>query len=489
VAAAAAALFIALSAPAALSAADTSQAVRRLQRDITAALSAPHLQAGTWGVAVRSLSKRETVFDLNATKLLVPSSNMKIVTLAAAAERLGWDFTYETRLEAAGPIASGVLNGDLVVVGSGDPSIDDWDGIATRLFQEWSDQLKAAGVRTIAGRIVGDDNTFADEGVGSGWAWDDLDRSFATSVGALQFNENTAQITVTPAPQAGAAATITWAPPSAMLVVRGTVATGPRGTFVTLATQRLPGSQALDVRGSVPLGTAPIVRNVSVLNPTAYFVNHLRAALIANGIEVRGAAVDIDDAAAPPLRQSLTPLVSHRSPPLSELATTMMRLSQNLYAETLLKTLGNWVGLPTTQGGIAAVKNVMENWNIPADGLHQIDGSGLSHYNLVTPDTFVRILSHVDAEPRLRDTFRATLPVAGRAGTLENRMRGTPAQGNARAKTGSLTNARSLSGYVTSADGEPLAFSIIANNYGISAETIDKAEDDIVVRLARFTRK
>jgi len=101
----------------------------------------------------------------------------------------------------------------------------------------------------------------------------------------------------------------------------------------------------------------------------------------------------------------------------------------------------------------------------------------------------VRILSHVDAEPRLRDTFRATLPVAGRAGTLENRMRGTPAQGNARAKTGSLTNARSLSGYVTSADGEPLAFSIIANNYGISAETIDKAEDDIVVRLARFTRK
>lgn len=167
----------------------------------------------------------------------------------------------------------------------------------------------------------------------------------------------------------------------------------------------------------------------------------------------------------------------------------MMRLSQNLYAETLLKTLGAWSGTPTTAGGLTAVRNVMETWGIPSSGYTQADGSGLSRYNVVTADTLVSILAHVDGDPRLREPFRSALPAAGRDGTLENRMKDTPAQENARAKTGSLTNAYALSGYVTSADGEPLVFSILANNFGLPAEAIDRITDAIVVRLARFSRK
>ena len=127
--------------------------------------------------------------------------------------------------------------------------------------------------------------------------------------------------------------------------------------------------------------------------------------------------------------------------------------------------------------------------NPPPLGYSQVDGSGLSRYNIVTADTLVSVLSHVDGDARLRGPYRAALPAAGRDGTLENRMKGTPAQGNARAKTGSLTNAYALSGYVASADGEPLVFAIIANNFGVPAEAIDRVEDAIVVRLARFSRK
>jgi D-alanyl-D-alanine carboxypeptidase/D-alanyl-D-alanine-endopeptidase (penicillin-binding protein 4) len=463
--------------------------VRRLQRDINALLGRPEFQAGTWGIAIRSLSRHEALFDLNAGKLLVPSSNMKIVTLAAAAERLGWGYTFQTQLAAAGPVVNGVLNGDLVAIGSGDPSIDDWDGAATALFASWAEELKAAGVHAIEGRLIGDDNTFDDGGLGAGWAWDDLDRSFATSIGALQFNENTAQITVAPGREAGAPARISASPPSAALVVHNLVTTGAVDTPSTVSSRRLPGSTTLDVMGSIPFGGPAIVRNVSVVNPTLYFANHLRAALIANGIDVRGPAVDIDEASAPPDRNRTRPLVTHRSPPLADLAATMMKLSQNLYAETLLKALGAWAGAPTTQGGIAEARRVTDAWSIPPGSVRQADGSGLSRYNLVTADALASILAHADGDARLRGQFRGALPAAGVDGTLENRMKRTPAQGNARAKSGSMMNAYSLAGYVTSADGEPLVFAVIANNFGLPAQSVDSAIDAIVVRLARFTRK
>ena len=447
------------------------------------------LQPGIWGVVVKSLPHGDTLYAANARKLLLPSSNMKILTLAAAADRLGWDYAYETQVRAVGPISAGVLDGDLIVVGSGDPSIDNWDGIASRLFEGWADGLKAAGIHAVTGRIIGDDNAFDDETLGAGWAWDDLDRSYATGAGALQFNENTAQATIGPGAAVGDDATIAITPPGAALIVRNFVKTGARGTSATLASERLPGSTTLDIHGSIPIGARPIVRNESVTNPTLYFVNELRAALVADGIEVRGPAVDIDDIARPPASAQGATIVSYRSPPLATLATTMMKLSQNLYAETLLKTIGRSAGTATAAGGIAAVRAVMTEWGVPANGYSQVDGSGLSRYDYVTPETLVAVLEHVDRDPRLKEPFRATLPVAGRDGTLENRMRGTAAAGNARAKTGSLTNARSISGYVSSADGEPLVFSIIANNFGIEPEIVDRTADDIIVRLAKFSRK
>jgi serine-type D-Ala-D-Ala carboxypeptidase/endopeptidase (penicillin-binding protein 4) len=447
-------------------------------------LAAPALIHSYWSVVVTSLKSGETLYSLNAGKLMMPASNMKIVTLAAAAERLGWDYTYETEVFAAGAVQAGTLQGDLVVAGSGDPSITEKD--ADTLFADWASQLKAAGVRAIAGRIVGDDDLFEDRGLGFGWSWDDLPDDYAAGVSALQFNENAVRVTIVPGPAAGDSAGMSVSPPSSGLTIVNGVRTGASGGSASIATSRLPGSMRLELRGSIPAGAAPAVLTVSVENPTLFFVTALRDALIAHGIDVRGPAVDIDDIGVVAPRPQ-APLIVHRSAPLSTLAIRLMKISQNLYAETLLKTMATDAPR-SAEGGRKEAAAALQAWGVGVDALIQRDGSGLSRYDYVTADALVTILTHVDRDNRLRAPFEATLPIAGRDGSLSNRMKGTAAEGNARAKTGSMSNVRGLSGYVTTADGEPLVFSILANNFDTPAATINDATDKIVVALASYKR-
>jgi D-alanyl-D-alanine carboxypeptidase/D-alanyl-D-alanine-endopeptidase (penicillin-binding protein 4) len=460
----------------------------QLQHDIDAVLAAPALERGFWGVLVKAVDRDEVLYSHNATKLMMPASTMKVVTLAAAAEKLGWDFTYPTRVFTTGKISEGILKGDLIVVGSGDPSIDDWDGAATQLFAEWATQLKAAGIRSIRGRIIGDDNLFDDDGFGFGWSWDDMARSFSASVSALQFNEGSVQLKIAPGRSIGSKAAITVVPDFSGLAIDNHLTTGAAGGSPAVM-RRLPGSSRLEIRGSLPLRTRQFSETASVENPTLYFVTALRRALVAGGIEVHGPAVDIDDLDNPPTHNAAAPLITYQSPPLSMLATTMMKLSQNLYAETLLKTIGvdsNDHPTGTAQAGLAVIRSVLEGWNIDPAGMIQADGSGLSRYNYITPETMIAILTHIGRDPRLKSVFEATLPVAGRDGTLENRMKGTAADGNARIKTGSLTNVRAMAGYVRTADGDTLAFTLIANNFENSSNVISAAFDSIVERLASF---
>jgi D-alanyl-D-alanine carboxypeptidase/D-alanyl-D-alanine-endopeptidase (penicillin-binding protein 4) len=468
-----------------------SSTVTALQHDIDRILAAPTLSRGFWGVLVKSLARDETWYSLNAGKLMMPASAMKVITLAATAETLGWDYRYETRLLVTGPISDGVLHGDLLVVGSGDPSIDDWDGAATRLFAAWADQLEAAGIRTIEGRIVGDDNAFDDDGLGFGWSWDDLVAGFAAGVSALQFNQNVVRVTVTPGATVGAAATVTASPDTGGLNVNDRITTGAANSAATIERRRPPGTSRLELRGSVPLRSRPVAQNVPVDNPTLYFVTALRRALVEAGIDVLGPAVDIDDLDVVPSPTGASPVVTYRSPPFSVLATTLMKFSQNQYAETFLKTLGANGGpgsYGTAEAGRAAVRAVLQSWNIGTAGLIQVDGSGLSRYNYVTPDTLVTILTHVDRDERLRERYEATLPIAGRDSTLASRMKGTAAEGNARIKDGAMANVRAMTGYVRTADGEKLVFAILANNFDGPASTITGAADAIVVRLATFRR-
>ena len=460
-----------------------------LQRELDDLFGAPALDRSLWAVMVQSLDSGEVLYRRNSTKLVMPASNMKIVTLAAAAERLGWDYTFETRLLATSPIENGVISGDLVVVGSGDPSINGRGGSPTRVFQDWADRLRAAGVTRIGGRIVGDDRAFPDEPFGFGWSWDDLGSGDAAPVNALQYNENVAEVVVRPGDAAGSAANVELRPPESGLILDAHVTTSGPDVPSDLVLRRLPGSNRLSVGGTIPSGSREITETAAVDDPAGFFVRALRATLISAGIDVRGEAVGLSGAGSVPDLAGQTVLLSHRSPPLSEIGTVLMKVSQNLYAETLLKALGATRGMATAEAGRTVVQEVLERWGVPPDAVVLKDGSGLSRYNYVTAETLVRILRQMHRDPRHRLAFSATLPVGGRDGTTARRMKGTRAEGNVLAKTGSLSNVRALSGYVKTLDGEPLVFSIIANNFNLPTPAIDSVTDLAVERLANFTRK
>jgi D-alanyl-D-alanine carboxypeptidase/D-alanyl-D-alanine-endopeptidase (penicillin-binding protein 4) len=452
---------------------------------------APIMIRGVWGVDVRSLDTGETIFDVNADKLMMPASNMKIVTLATAAECLGWDYRFSTTLETDAPIEGSVLKGDLSIRGGGDPTINTRDNRAAAVFDEWAAALRAAGIATIEGRILGDDQAFDEEGLGAGWAWDYLQFGYAAPVGALQYNENIAELTLAPGSVAGEPAVVRLAAGTGLTILNRMV-TGAAGTAETVDFRRRLDGPVLEVIGSVPVGAAAVTRNVAVANPTIFFAQAVKDALVARGISVSGDAMDLDDV-APALATNSNGarrvLATSQSPPLRDVATVLMKVSQNLYAETLLKSLGSAGGaLGTTSAGRAVVREVLGGWSVPDDAYVVYDGSGLSRYNYVTPRAVTTILERVFRDPRHKEAFYATLPIAGKDGTIASRMRRSRAEGNAVAKTGSIANVRSLSGYVRTRDGETLVFSIIANDFVIPAATVNWIADLAVEILSNFTR-
>jgi D-alanyl-D-alanine carboxypeptidase/D-alanyl-D-alanine-endopeptidase (penicillin-binding protein 4) len=470
-----------------------SPAVRQLRADLDQVFGAPIAARGVWGVEIRSLDNGERLYERDAEKLMMPASNLKILTLATAAETLGWDYRYTTTLETAGTIENGVLHGDLIVRGSGDPTINARSGRAAKVIDEWVSALRLAGIHEVDGRIIGNDQAFDDEGLGAGWSWDYLQYYYAAPSGALEYNEDVAAMTVVPGAAAGQPATVTIEAGSGLQVISRAV-TGPLGSEITVDCKRRLDQSVLDVFGSVPAGGPMVVRPVAVANPTIFFVQSLRDGFIARGLAVSGAAVDFDDIAAEVAGTNgagaaTRTLVSSSSPPLSEIAVPLMKASDNLYADTLLKTIGAARGgLGTVAAGSKVVHDVLTAWKIPEDSYVYVDGSGLSRYNYVTPSTVTAVLEHMYRDPKHRDAFTATLPIAGKDGTIASRMKRTRAEGNALGKTGSISNVRSLSGYVRSRDGEMLVYSIIANDFVIPSATITWIADLAVETVSNFTR-
>ena len=443
-----------------------------------------------WAVDIRSIDKHVPIFSLNAGKLMMPASNMKILTLATAADALGWDARLTTTLEASGVLEGGILHGDLFVRGGGDPTINTRDGVGERVFSEWVSALEAQGIRSIDGRIIGDDQAFDDEGLGGGWAWDYLQYGYAAPVGALQYNENIAELRIVPSAIPGEPASVQLADGTGLTLLNRAV-TGDPGSADTIDYRRHLHMPILEVTGMIPAGGKPVTRSVAVVNPTLYFAQSLKNALVARGIHVSGDAADLDDLAAelePHLERRV--IVSTTSPPLRTLATVLMKVSQNLYAETLLKAAGRARGgLGTTAAGRLAANATLSSWGIPETSYVIADGSGLSRYNYVSASALTAILARMYSDPTHRDALLATLPVAGRDGTLATRMRGTLAEGNAMAKTGSIANVRSLSGFVRTRDGEMLVFSILANDFLIPAATVNWIADLAVEVLATWRRE
>lgn len=458
--------------------------LQQLRSSIVAATHTPGVQRAVWGVIVHSLDRDERLFELNSHLLLVPASVAKLVAVATAAEAVGWDYRYETTVRATGPIVDGVLHGDLVIAGSGDPTIG---GRAGEDLAVWMAALDAAGIRRIEGRIIGDDNAIEEPRPQLAWAWDDLGYTAGTLFGALNVAENRLTVTVTPGSVPGAAAAISVEPHAAARPLTNRVVTAPPGATQLIWPEQRPGETALTIAGTVAAGAAAVQLNVSAGNPTFWFASVFRNRLRAHGIEVTGAAWDIDDVVPAPDMSHATVLYTHRSQPLSEIVQPLMKDSINLYAEAVMRLNAAPGVLPTNDAALDGFRMRMQAWGIPSDAQQVIDGSGLSRRDAISAEAVLAVLKRMQDATGSSPFVRA-LPVAGVDGSLANRMRGTAAAGNVRAKTGTMSNIRSLAGYATSRDGERLAFVAMVNNFEGAGAAANQALDAIAVALASFSR-
>jgi D-alanyl-D-alanine carboxypeptidase/D-alanyl-D-alanine-endopeptidase (penicillin-binding protein 4) len=464
-------------------------AVAALQRDLQTLFANPATEHAQWAANVLSLRTGETLYRLNGSRLMIPASSQKLLTTAVAAERLGWDYRYTTRVLSTAPIgADGSIEGDVIVVGDGDPTVNPRHPDRWRAFDDWALQLKAMGLTRVSGRLIGDDDAFAEPGWGFGWSWDDLHLGFGAEPSALQYHENQIEVIVGPGLAPGSPAIVGSSPIGSELVINHGIATAPPGTQAAITMSRMPGTQYLTLRGEVAADAATVTLLASVANPTRFYLAGMREAFARHGITVDGGIADIDEVRSPVTRDGLAELIVDRSPPLSEIVDVTLKWSRNIYAETLLLTLVPRPEPATGPAGLQHLRETLRSWGIASDHYLARDGSGLSRYDYVTADAMTWLLTVMWMDPRHADTFLSTLPVAATSGTLANRMKGTAAEGRVRAKTGTMSNVRSLCGYVTTLEGETFAFAMLANDFRIPAAEIDAIMDRALNHIAQFRR-
>ena len=463
-------------------------AVAALRDDLDRIFSDATFSSAQWGVEVLSLDRGEMIYERNSGKLYMPASNNKLLTGAAALVGLGPDFRFETPVAADGRIAEGILNGNLIVFGSGDPSLSPhfWNGDPLLAFRGWAAHLKENGIRTIKGDIIGVDGNSGTSMLGSGWAWDDLPYGYAAPVSALQFNDNLITVEVSPGAVEGDPGGAKVLSPGEQSSVDCRVVTGAPGSDPDLRVDHDPGAEAAVLRGRIPLKSPPIKQAVAVAAPARFFLRALKQALHSEGIDVSACSERVVRTSP---SASATTLWTHRSPPLAEVLQPLLKISQNLYAETLARTLGQQrSGEWSHARGREAVQEALSAMALEPGSYFYADGSGLSRRNLVSPDQLVRLLKFMSRHQWFT-AFYDALPVAGVDGTIQDRMKGTKAEGNVRAKTGTLANVRCLSGYVRTADGELLAFSMMANNFLTSNRSAEHLQDSALERIAAFSRR
>jgi D-alanyl-D-alanine carboxypeptidase/D-alanyl-D-alanine-endopeptidase (penicillin-binding protein 4) len=498
--------------------ANPTKTLAELQTRIAEILRKPELSSAMVGIKIASLDTGRVLFEENANKLLRPASNMKLYTVAAALDRLTPDYHFVTSIYAKEkPDQSGTIKGDLIVYGRGDPSIaarfnngDYFKGI-----DDLATKIASAGVKRVEGDLVGDETYFTGAQYGSGWEWEDLQWYYGAEVSALTVNDNALDLFIKPGAQVGARALVTTGPSDPLLTIVNRVTTGPKGTKRELRVHRGLRENTLEVSGAIPLDDRGYTGGVGISHPALLFVYLLRSALAQHGVTVTGksrtagqvnqsllttgatvtmAANGADD---PPAVSSLIEIANMQSPPFSVVAAQTLKPSQNLYTELILRTLGKVVPAATASSnpartaeaaGIEVVKTFLKEANLNPDALVLTDGSGLSRNDMVTAEATVRLLTYM-SKHKYASALREALPIAGVDGTLRNRFRGTVAENNVRAKTGSLSSAASLSGYVTTAAGENLVFSIMVNNFPADAEPRTVCIDPIAVLLASFAGK
>lgn len=438
------------------------------------------LAGATTGLQVRDGATGGAVYTRRASDRVIPASNQKLLTSAAALEVLGPGYRFATKVLSTGTRSGTTLRGDLYLKGFGDPTV------TAAEYDKLAKQVYTAGIRSVTGALVADDTYFDATRLGTDWAWDDETYASSAPVGALtvaadaDFNVGSVIVQAKPATAAGRAATITVMPANSGVAITNRTTTGAAGGAESIGASRTHGSNTVVVTGSIPLRGATTSDAVSVANPTTYAASVFRAALTRHGVRIAKAT---SYAATPATARAVA---GRSSVSLATLLTPFLKLSNNGHAEILMKAMGRKVSdRGTWPAGLAAANAALARVGVDTGVVRIVDGSGLSRRDWLTTGQITNLLVAAQAKPWF-NTWYGALPIAAnpdriQGGTLRSRMTGTRAANNLRAKTGTLTGVNALSGYVADATGRRLVFSVVVNN-GLS--NVNLLLDEVGAALA-----
>ena len=455
--------------------ASTKKAAAKFAERAEALLGTGAAGKGEWGLVIVDAESGETLYQQNADRYFVPASNMKLFTTALALAKLGPEYRFHTTLETNGKISSeGILAGDVALVGRGDPNLsnrkfpyelkEEFDGPPEKTLAELADKMAAKGVKEITGDIIGDDSFFPRERYPSGWEIDDMVWEYGAAISSIVVDDNTVTLTLTPGEQAGSAVQVAVSPATPDLVVENSVVTSAADVKSDLTLTRDPGSNVVVVKGTMPAKSAPRKLVLAVEEPAQHAAAVLKRLLEERGIKVGGGARARHEQAK--TQEDPTILAEHVSVPLGDEVRLLNKISQNLHAEMLLRTVGRQNGVWATPDDLMKVpQDFYASAGIAPDDVIQSDASGLSRHDLVTPRAIATLLAFAQKQPWF-GIYYGSLPVAAQDGTLEDRMKDTPAAGRIHAKTGSVQHVRTLSGFAETPSGRRLIFSFLSNNQG-----------------------
>ncbi len=441
---------------------------------------------GFIGISVLELAGGKTIYKRNDDRLFLPASNMKLFTSAVALLRLGPEHRFTTQVTRE-------ASGDLVISGSGDPSLsgrvfpyqkDAAAGPGLKAIEDLADQVVASGVMRVDGDIVADDRLYPWAPYAPSWTQDDALREFGAPVSALTVNDNAIALILRPGARAGDPAELAIEPALEYYSIDQRVMTVARGSEAKIRIARQAGSRQILVWGSIPAGHAAIVEPLAVDDPALYAAYALHDALTRRGVSITGSAVARHRLAtedyAPP---EGVVAASRTSPPLIELLQVMEKVSQNLFAELMLREVGRTQRhVATREAGLEELDAMIVEMGGTKDEARLEDGSGLSRNALVTPRLMTRLLAYLYGG-KYREEWVSLLPVGGEDGTLRRRLCCVADGLGIRAKTGSLSRALALSGYADSKTRGRLAFSILVNDFSTPLAEVRQWIDKIATAL------
>jgi serine-type D-Ala-D-Ala carboxypeptidase/endopeptidase (penicillin-binding protein 4) len=473
-------------------------AQKDLKRRLDRRLDAAPFNRQLWGVAVVDESGR-LVYGRNEDRLFVPASNIKLVVSAVAAALLPPGWKVKTSVYG-GPVVGGVLHGDLVLYGRGDPTMDrrcyaadstlagvcDTDPFLR--LRQLVDSLRAKGIRAITGDIVGDGSYFEPTLIHPNWEAFDLNWWYAAPVSGLGFHDNSIDFDWAPGATPGAPAVIMMNPDLGDVAFENRTVTVPPGSESDIGDRffRQPGTLQIWAEGTVALDNPPRTESFALPDPGLYAARALRQVLAEAGVAVTGTTRSTTDSTLYAAVRATAPLAEVTSRPLRDWIFPILNTSQNWFAEMLLKQLGRQFGKEGSwpQGLEVERRFLIDSVKVDSTQFSLSDGSGLSSSNLVSPLAFTQLLRYMRRHPHYA-AFAAGLPQAGMVGSLRNRFLSTPLAGRVRAKSGSISRVHSLSGYIELDKGKTLTFSVQANNHAQPSRAMLAVIDSIVVEMAK----